>query len=114
MDFEEIRDRIRGPGFRPFRLHLSDGRAFDVPHPEFVAASSRVVAVLSETGPSELIDLAHIVYRLQSSQSLQVYSHPVFLGAVTLTFVLERWRPARPGQPVFSVGLAHYECVVFA
>jgi len=61
MDFEEIRDRIRGPGFRPFRLHLSDGRAFDVPHPEFIAASTRVVAVLSETGPSELIDLAHIV-----------------------------------------------------
>jgi hypothetical protein len=61
MESEEIRDRIRGPGSRPFRLHLSDGRAFEVPHSEFIAASSRVLALLSESGPSELIDLAHIV-----------------------------------------------------
>jgi hypothetical protein len=61
MDSEKIRERLRGPGFRPFRLHLSDGRAFEVPHPEFVAATSRVVAVLSKTGPSEVIDLARIV-----------------------------------------------------
>jgi hypothetical protein len=61
MHFEKIRDRIRGPGFRPFRLHLSDGRSFDVPHPELIAATSRVIAVLSETGPSELIDPARVV-----------------------------------------------------
>ena len=61
MDSEEIRERIRGPGFRPFRLQLSDGRSFEVPHPEFIAATSWVVAVLSETGPSEVIDMARVV-----------------------------------------------------
>jgi hypothetical protein len=61
MDSEGIRERIRGPSFRPFRLHLSDGRSFEVSHPGFVAATSRVMAVLSETGPSEVIDLAHVL-----------------------------------------------------
>jgi hypothetical protein len=33
---QEIRDLSALTPFRPFRVHLADGRKLDVPHPEFV------------------------------------------------------------------------------
>ncbi len=61
MDTDELRKRIRGPGFRPFSLHLSDGRSYEVPHPEFIATSNRLVAIMNEVGLSDLVDPEHIV-----------------------------------------------------
>jgi len=31
----QIREVVRAQPFRPFIIHLADGRTFDVPHPEF-------------------------------------------------------------------------------
>ena len=51
---------MRG-GFRPFVLHLSDGREFEIPHPEFILVGKSVVAVLREDGLVETLDAEHIV-----------------------------------------------------
>lgn len=52
--------RLRG-GFRPFALHLSDGRKFDIPHPEFILLGQEVVALLRSDGLIETLDAVHIV-----------------------------------------------------
>jgi len=37
MMLEDLRSMLEAQPFEPFRLRLPDGRALDVPHPEFVA-----------------------------------------------------------------------------
>jgi hypothetical protein len=60
MNPQIIRDRINN-GFRPFVLHLSDGRHFAVPHSDFVAVGRNVVVVIGEDDVSRTIDPLHIV-----------------------------------------------------
>lgn len=52
--------RLRG-GFRPFVLHLTDGRSFSVPHPEFIAVGKHAVVVVDKDGDPVYIDPLHIV-----------------------------------------------------
>lgn len=54
---EEIRRARQATPFRPFTIHLADGRAFEVPHPEFawITPTGRTIAVAEEDGV-ELID----------------------------------------------------------
>ena len=71
MPPEELRITLRQRPFVPFRLHLTDGRSFDVPHPEnlMVSARSAVVGVYQSghangqifADYSETIALIHIV-----------------------------------------------------
>ena len=51
---------MRG-GFRPFVLHLSDGRKFEIAHPEFILVGKSIVVVLREDDLTETLDAAHIV-----------------------------------------------------
>lgn len=60
MNTQEIRERTQN-GFRPFTLHLSDGRHFDVPHSDFIAIGRNVVVVIGEDDISRTIDPLHIV-----------------------------------------------------
>ena len=60
MDVEELR-KFTSNGFRPFRLNLSDGRSFNVRHPEFIAFSDLVVVVFGADRLANLIDPDHIV-----------------------------------------------------
>lgn len=60
MNTEQIRLRLRG-GFRPFVLHLSDGRKFKILHPEFVLVGKGIVAVLREDDLVETLDALHIL-----------------------------------------------------
>ena len=60
MNVEGIRKRLKG-GFKPFTLHLSDGRTYDVPHPEFVLVTKRTVAVADKDGFIDMVDPLHIV-----------------------------------------------------
>ena len=60
MNVAELRKFTRN-GFRPFTLYLSDGRTFDVPHPEFIAFSRQMVVVFGEDELPNLIDPLHIV-----------------------------------------------------
>ena len=60
MDIDRLREAIRAVPFRPFTLHLSDGRSFSVAHPELIAASQRTVVVFVEHGRMETIALRHV------------------------------------------------------
>jgi hypothetical protein len=47
MNVEVIRQCVRAQPFRPFTLRLADGRAFAVPHPDFIAVARRQVIHIS-------------------------------------------------------------------
>ena len=59
MNVEQFRQVHRAHPFRPFRLHIADGREIKVPHPEFVAQfpSGRAIIVTHPDESFELIDL---------------------------------------------------------
>jgi hypothetical protein len=61
LNLGEVRNRL-GPGFQPFTIHLTDGRSFEVPHPDFLAVGrGYIVLVDHKTNRSHTIDALHIV-----------------------------------------------------
>jgi hypothetical protein len=60
MNVEKIKRRMAG-GFRPFVLRASDGRHYEVPHPEFIAIGKYDVAVVDKKGDIDILDPLHIV-----------------------------------------------------
>jgi len=60
---DDIHRLLRRRPFRPFRLHLTDGTAYDVPHPEqaVVARSTVGIGLLSANGPDSSEDTPVIV-----------------------------------------------------
>ena len=50
MTTESLWTRIRERPFRPFRLFLSSGQSYDVPHPEFIYVSRNRILVVIEVG----------------------------------------------------------------
>jgi hypothetical protein len=74
MRREELIEVIHTAPFRPFRLYLSDGRTFDIRHPEMlmVGRHSASVGVQENGGPEQtgqaypqidrfaLVDLLHV------------------------------------------------------
>jgi hypothetical protein len=63
MTIEEIRKFRNAEPFRPFRLHLSDGRRFLVKHPENIGWSStgQRLAVYERADAGDGINLENIV-----------------------------------------------------
>ena len=61
MDLNTIRQALREEPFKPFTLHLADGRKESVGHPEFVAVGSRVVAVVRDDNSVTTIEPLLIV-----------------------------------------------------
>ena len=59
MNIQRIRALVTN-GFKPFTIHLSDGRKFPVPHPEFVAVGKNVVVVISRDDKVNTLDPLHI------------------------------------------------------
>lgn len=60
MNLDKIRKQLTG-GFRPFVIRTSDGREFDVPHPEFIAVGKGDIAVVDKDGDINVLDSLHIV-----------------------------------------------------
>ncbi len=60
MSLDQLKLRLQG-GFRPFVLHLSDGRKSNIPHPEFILLGKEGVALLRQDGLIETVDALHIV-----------------------------------------------------
>ena len=60
MNIEKIRKQVTG-GFRAFTLRTSDGRAFHVPHPEFIAFGKSDVAVVDRSGDINILEALHVV-----------------------------------------------------
>ena len=43
MHISEVKEHLSTRPFVPFRIHLSDGSSYDVPHPEFVLVTKWAV-----------------------------------------------------------------------
>ncbi|MDA1277977.1 MAG: hypothetical protein O2960_28615 [Verrucomicrobia bacterium] len=66
MNLRDLRGLIQTSPFRPFRLHLADGKSLRVPHPDFALVAAEYVVVASELsggipGDINLIPYEHIV-----------------------------------------------------
>jgi hypothetical protein len=63
MTIETLSNLHQARPFRPFRIHLADGRSFDVEHPELLAQSpgGRVIALATSDHVIERIDLLLVV-----------------------------------------------------
>lgn len=57
---EIVRSRLRGE-FRPFRLRLTDGRVFPVPHPDFISVGRNVVGIMTADDINHSVSLLHVV-----------------------------------------------------
>ena len=59
MTIDKIRQRYEARPFRPFTVHLADGREIVVEHPEFLAQapSGRTVVVYQPIGAFNIVDL---------------------------------------------------------
>lgn len=56
MNPNELRNLLRGQPFVPFRIHVTDGRTFDVVHPDMLRVTARllVVGILDPAHPADL------------------------------------------------------------
>jgi hypothetical protein len=59
MTVEQLRNMHRATPFVPFDIHLADGRALPVQHPEMLAISApgRTIGVAQDDGTIEIVDL---------------------------------------------------------
>jgi hypothetical protein len=60
MNIERIRRRLTG-GFRPFVIRTSDGREYEVPHPEFIIIAAHEIGVTTKDGYIDTLAPMHIV-----------------------------------------------------
>ena len=62
MTIEQLQALHRARPFQPFRIHLSDGREFDVPHPELLwhTPAGRTIYVAISDEAAEILDLLHV------------------------------------------------------
>ena len=68
MRLNTIKDLLRAKPFRPFVIHMSDGRTFTISHPELIVLSPEQRAMLVSLDPDErgrfrrrdVLDTAHI------------------------------------------------------
>lgn len=66
MTQKDIRDLVHQAPFKPFRLHLADGKDMRVPHPDFALVTAEYVVVAAELpggvpGGINLVPYEHIV-----------------------------------------------------
>jgi hypothetical protein len=59
VTIQQLDNVHRAKPFRPFTLHMGDGRAFPVPHPEFLSRSptGRTVIVYGNDDSFSVLDL---------------------------------------------------------
>lgn len=69
LNLEMIRQKVHG-AFRPFTLHLSDGRKFPVPHPDFILVGKNMVIINNDQDVAQYIDAFHIVSLEESGHSI--------------------------------------------
>ncbi len=60
LNLNPIRERL-AQQFKPLVIHLSDGRQFRIPHPDFTAVGRGVVSVIDTRDVTHTLDALHIV-----------------------------------------------------
>jgi hypothetical protein len=61
LNIKTIRERLHQSPFKPFNIHLSDGRRIFVEHPDFVSVGGSIVLVTDPEDSVQRIDSLHIV-----------------------------------------------------
>lgn len=67
MRIDELRETLAKAPFQPFRIHLTDGRSFDIRHREFAGLTRHSIFVGEPSGDDEVpdrmiqCDLLHVV-----------------------------------------------------
>ena len=66
MTQKKIRELVHCAAFKPFRLHLADGKSLRVPHPEFVLAGKEQLVIATELrgkrpGGLKFVDYENVV-----------------------------------------------------
>jgi hypothetical protein len=68
MTADEVKVFLHKQPFKPFRIHLSDGRTFDIRHPDFVWVLKTRIEIGLADDPStttpdraEFVSLLHVV-----------------------------------------------------
>ena len=68
MNPESLRSELRRQPFVPLRLYLTDGKSYDIRHPEMAMITSRDVYIGTESSPgsgvakaADLVSLLHVV-----------------------------------------------------
>ena len=59
LNLNPIRERL-AQQFKPFVIHLTDGRKFRVPHPDFIAVGRGVVSLIDARDVTHTLDALHI------------------------------------------------------
>lgn len=59
MTIQQLDNAHKARPFKPFTLHMADGRSFDVPHPEFLSRSpsGRTIVVHDQDDNVSILDL---------------------------------------------------------
>ncbi len=59
MTIQQLRTAHRATPFKPFTVHMADGRSFSVPHPDFLSMSptGRTVIIYQEDDNFSILDL---------------------------------------------------------
>ncbi|MHB1558447.1 MAG: hypothetical protein ACYC61_13390 [Isosphaeraceae bacterium] len=59
MTVQQLRTAHRATPFRPFTIHMADGRSFHVPHPDFLSMSptGRTVIIYQDNDDFSILDL---------------------------------------------------------
>ncbi len=60
MNLSHIRERLTN-GFHPFAVELTNGRRFEVRHPDFLIVGKNIIAILGRNDVITKIDALHIV-----------------------------------------------------
>lgn len=59
MTIQQLRAALKAVPFRPFDVHMADGRSFHVPHPDFLlmSPSGRMAFAFGEDDDCSILDL---------------------------------------------------------
>jgi hypothetical protein len=62
MTAEQVKKAREKAPFKPFTIHLSDQRRFEIPHPDFVwvMPGGRTIGIADGSGAAEIVDLVHV------------------------------------------------------
>ena len=66
MKAQDFRDLVHARPFKPFRLHLADGKSLRIPHPDFILVTRDLLVVANElpgavSGEINLVPYEHVV-----------------------------------------------------
>lgn len=77
MRREDMLEVLRTRPFKPFRIYISDGAAFDVPHPEMVMVTrtSAIVGLPEREDPLPAIEKYSLVDLLHITRIEQIDTH---------------------------------------